>query len=250
MKYTVICIAILIVTMCPTILLGQNTNSSVGKVVYKKGKNTFLLFFNESGCINVYQQDVPQVDIKNIATSLGITTIDSDVLASKIKSSIEHNNKADNNSLYKGIFTPYYYTRTNYINGVKYCVSDTVHKDAYKWRLLPDNLTFLQLKCRKAEMQHNGITYFVIYTTEISLPYGPERYGGLPGVILCIEDSVSKMKTEAIEIEYPYTKVVPIPISPCTDGISISLQNFRKLINKQNTDINEILKAYNKDKQK
>ena len=55
--------------------------------------------------------------------------------------------------------------------------------------------------CRKATTDFAGRTYTVWFTPEIPLPFGPYKFGGLPGLILKIEDAERQFVWEAIGIE-------------------------------------------------
>ena len=55
--------------------------------------------------------------------------------------------------------------------------------------------------CRKATTDFAGRTYTAWFTPEIPLPFGPYKFGGLPGLILKIEDAERQFVWEAIGIE-------------------------------------------------
>ena len=55
--------------------------------------------------------------------------------------------------------------------------------------------------CRKATVDFAGRTYTAWFTPEIPLPFGPYKFGGLPGLILKIEDAERQFIWEAIGFE-------------------------------------------------
>ncbi len=55
--------------------------------------------------------------------------------------------------------------------------------------------------CRKATVDFAGRTYTAWFTPEIPLPFGPYKFGGLPGLILKIEDAERQFVWEAIGFE-------------------------------------------------
>ncbi len=66
--------------------------------------------------------------------------------------------------------------------------------------------------CRKATTEFAGRTYTAWFTPEIPLPFGPYKFGGLPGLILKIEDAEQQFiweakgfeRTNAPIMEYTY----------------------------------------------
>ena len=66
--------------------------------------------------------------------------------------------------------------------------SDSVPK--LKWEFLTeDSDSILGYGCSKATAEFAGRKYTAWFTAEIPLPFGPYKFGGLPGLILKIEDS-------------------------------------------------------------
>ena len=49
--------------------------------------------------------------------------------------------------------------------------------------------TILGYPCHKATTHFRGRDYVAWYTEEIPYPYGPYKFGGLPGLITCIYDT-------------------------------------------------------------
>ncbi|WP_289751321.1 GLPGLI family protein [Muribaculum intestinale] len=55
--------------------------------------------------------------------------------------------------------------------------------------------------CRKATAEFAGRTYTAWFTPDVPLPFGPYKFGGLPGLILKIEDAEKQFIWEAIGFE-------------------------------------------------
>lgn len=55
--------------------------------------------------------------------------------------------------------------------------------------------------CRKANVEFAGRNYTAWYTPEIPLPFGPYKFGGLPGLILKLEDAERQFVWEAVGFE-------------------------------------------------
>ena len=61
-----------------------------------------------------------------------------------------------------------------------------------------DNDTIMGYECRKATTEFAGRQYTAWFAPEIPLPFGPYKFGGLPGLILKIEDGERQFVWEAI----------------------------------------------------
>lgn len=55
--------------------------------------------------------------------------------------------------------------------------------------------------CRKATVEFAGRNYTAWFTPEIPLPFGPYKFGGLPGLILKLEDAERQFVWEAVGFE-------------------------------------------------
>lgn len=56
-------------------------------------------------------------------------------------------------------------------------------------------------ECRKATTEFAGRNYTAWFTPEIPLPFGPYKFGGLPGLILKLEDAEQQYIWEAVGFE-------------------------------------------------
>ena len=80
-----------------------------------------------------------------------------------------------------------------------------VYKDSVpsiQWEFSPEESTsILGYECNKATADFAGRTYTAWFTSELPLPFGPYKFGGLPGLILKIEDSEKQFIWEAVGFE-------------------------------------------------
>ena len=58
-----------------------------------------------------------------------------------------------------------------------------------QWTVARGDSTVLGYPCHKATTHFRGRDYIAWYTEEIPFPYGPFKFGGLPGLITCIYDT-------------------------------------------------------------
>jgi len=71
-----------------------------------------------------------------------------------------------------------------------------------KWDFNPEESTsILGYECNKATANFAGRKYTAWFTSELPLPFGPYKFGGLPGLILKIEDSEKQFVWEAVGFE-------------------------------------------------
>lgn len=97
----------------------------------------------------------------------------------------------------------------NYPDG-KITVTDRVPFNSYqyeeslnpqKWTLLEGNTEISGYKCKKATTAFRGRNYTAWYAPEIPISDGPWKFGGLPGLILKIEDDKKQHVFEMIGLE-------------------------------------------------
>lgn len=69
------------------------------------------------------------------------------------------------------------------------------------WRIRLEEQVILGYVCRKATTSFRGRNYVAWYTEEIPISNGPHLFGGLPGLILKIEDSVKDYVFVATSID-------------------------------------------------
>jgi GLPGLI family protein len=91
--------------------------------------------------------------------------------------------------------------------------------DEMSWELSEDTLTFLSHLCQKATCTFRGRDYTAWFTIDVPISNGPWKFGGLPGLILKVEDSKGEYIFECAGIEN-----VNRPV-----GISSGLSNFKTM---------------------
>ena len=61
--------------------------------------------------------------------------------------------------------------------------------ERFEWKLIEEQKEILGYSCRKATTKFAGREYVAWYTTDISVPDGPYKFQGLPGLILSVYDN-------------------------------------------------------------
>ncbi len=77
------------------------------------------------------------------------------------------------------------------------------------WVILNDTITFLGFKCQKAILNNNGIEYEAWFTTQLPYNAGPEKFRGLPGLILKVSNKTENLGFVAKEIIFPFNGNLP-----------------------------------------
>lgn len=80
------------------------------------------------------------------------------------------------------------------------CYSDSIPSFAWNYSTEQGD-TILGYECQKATVAFAGRTYTAWFTTEIPLPYGPYKFGGLPGLILRLQDADKQYSWECMGFE-------------------------------------------------
>lgn len=70
----------------------------------------------------------------------------------------------------------------------------------FNWKITSEIDTILNYPCIKATAKFRGREYNVWFTVDIPIRYGPWKFGGLPGLILRVEDTEQYFTYEAIGI--------------------------------------------------
>jgi GLPGLI family protein len=79
-----------------------------------------------------------------------------------------------------------------------YATNEPVEK--IKWAISRDTTTMLNYKCYKATAHFRGRDWTVWFTPDISVPFGPWKLAGLPGLILKATDSEKHYTFECMSI--------------------------------------------------
>lgn len=69
------------------------------------------------------------------------------------------------------------------------------------WNIQMDEKDILGYTCKKAVTTYRGRTYTAWFTMDIPTPYGPYKFGGLPGLILSIYDTDEEYSWNCIGIK-------------------------------------------------
>lgn len=78
-----------------------------------------------------------------------------------------------------------------------------------EWNFVPEsNDTILGYECQQAVAEFAGRSYKAWFTSELPLPYGPYKFGGLPGLILRIQDDEGQYKWECTGFERCHEPIV------------------------------------------
>lgn len=97
----------------------------------------------------------------------------------------------------------------------------------FKWTMSGEKKTILGYECKKAKTQYRGREYAAWYTDKIPVSNGPYVFGGLPGLILEIEDNKSHFHFEAIAINQ---KPNDIYIRSDKSIYKVTRDKFRKVL--------------------
>lgn len=73
-----------------------------------------------------------------------------------------------------------------------------------KWQLVNETKKVNNYVCKKATTQFRGRTYTAWYTEQIPVSKGPWKFGGLPGLILSVEDAEGKFGYFVKKISFDY----------------------------------------------
>ncbi len=72
------------------------------------------------------------------------------------------------------------------MKGKNYFITDSLYP--MKWEITAEEKKIDSLTCIKAECKFRGRHYIAWFTPDIPLPYGPWKMGGLPGLVVDLQD--------------------------------------------------------------
>ena len=95
----------------------------------------------------------------------------------------------------------------------------------FSWKILPETVKIGEYETQKAEAKFGGRIWYAWFTQQIPLQDGPYKFGGLPGLIVKVQDakgdySFDLMQTKKIaEVQQPQTRgqYINIPKSKYAD---------------------------------
>ena len=112
----------------------------------------------------------------------------------------------------------------------QYSYSETPQFD---WKILPETVKIGDYSTQKAQMKYGGRTWNAWFTTDVPVQDGPYKFGGLPGLIVKIEDTNGNYSFDLMQ-----SKKIETPAEFQSRG------NIVKLSKK---DFNKQMMAYRKD---
>jgi len=74
------------------------------------------------------------------------------------------------------------------------------------WKIANEKQTILSYNCQKATVSFRGREYIAWFTSDIPIPNGPWKFGGLPGLILKLSDTKNNFVYECTGLERLKTK--------------------------------------------
>jgi|GEM_PF-1656280 len=85
------------------------------------------------------------------------------------------------------------------IHGTPYYYDEPIPE--IDWEIREDTTRILGYLCQKALGSYSGRNYEAWFSMEIPVSNGPDKFGGLPGLILRLEDSEGKIRLELSGVE-------------------------------------------------
>jgi GLPGLI family protein len=105
----------------------------------------------------------------------------------------------------------------------------------FDWKITNERQTILSYNCQKATVLFRGREFIAWFTTDIPVPNGPWKFGGLPGLILKLHDSKNNFIFECSGIEQ-LKKKEPVKYYQ-VEYTKISLMDWNKLNKRYYDDI-------------
>lgn len=222
----------------------QANNDEIGFVQYRWSFNgqKINLFFNKEAYVSINVHSTSMMDLPAYQDKEFASKEDS-IKEEKLLHVGLVLDSTNATRVYKNINENFYriINHDDYQN--LYCIIDSAIPSK-QWQFISDTCTILGFKCNKAKhINTNTETVDYWYTTQIPLPFGPDKRDGLPGLVLATEGETSHVKLVAIKVQIPYTGNANISL-PANIKI-ISKKDFGALLNKQNQEQMNIRQMYN-----
>ena len=109
------------------------------------------------------------------------------------------------------------------------------HEISYDWKISGDGKKIGNYSCLKATTNFRGRDYTAYFTEDIPLPYGPNKWFGLPGLILEIYDNDYLYHAQALNVNLSTTDLLGF-IEKIKNKKFISYKTF---LNKMCEDMDE-----------
>jgi GLPGLI family protein len=95
------------------------------------------------------------------------------------------------NQVFVNLSTGMLFSQEADMKGKTFFVSDSLYP--MKWEISPEERMIDSLNCIKAICSFRGRNYIAWFTPDIPIPFGPWKMGGLPGLIIDLQDSEENM---------------------------------------------------------
>lgn len=126
-------------------------------------------------------------------------------------------------------------------NNTYYKVEESIPD--FNWKLHNEEKLINGLTAKKATTDFRGRHYTAWYIPAIPLPYGPWKFGGLPGLITEVYDDFNTFRWSATSIEYPYKGNLEAAEPNWSNYTSIALREFIELNEKADEEYFAKLRA-------
>ena len=247
---------LLIILLFPLMGLAQVATTPSGKIKYiytlrkslyipgeSDAIDTVYLYFNDtaSNCRRLTNFLSAGEIQKNINSTIG-QNADRELVKSMIREVMEKNKFREQTRLLRSniFFSPWYD-----INKKQFAVLDS--SLAIDWELLEDSTIILGYKCQKARCTTFAAgkmrEFDAWFTTEIPLPYGPDKFYNLPGMILAVNTKYHGYY--AVEIEMPLKAAEKGLVNSCTGCPVITAQQRQKLTTETINNFKELQQLNN-----
>lgn len=98
-----------------------------------------------------------------------------------------------------------------------------------RWRLTGEEGSFIGHRVQRATASVEGREVEAWFTPDIPVPLGPDKYGGLPGLVLVLtEGGGARFEATAVSLRAE-GEAAPVPDRP-TDGQTVSAEEYRRIM--------------------
>ena len=184
--------------------------------------NLYKLSYSQG--ISFYVNDVTT---KNVNTT---SITDKEEINDNVKKSVETTNKVSIKTLEK-----WYYKDTNnktmlfnLYNGEKLWNGKDVLLN-WNWQISNETKIISNYNCRKATSNFNGMLFTAWFTDEIAVNIGPDKFDGLPGLILFVGTPFFKWEATSIMINKENSKIE----HPIVNGSTYTMNEVFSFVNRE-----------------
>lgn len=115
------------------------------------------------------------------------------------------------------------------------------------WKLVDETKVINTINCKRAEVTFKGRNWIAWYSTEIPFPYGPYKFGGLPGLIVKITDDKEDYDFELVK-SVPYSKLkgklINIKKSRYTEAVETTQPKLKQALKNAEANTAAVLASY------